>query len=299
MSDYDIACRRMVKSDARAFLRWLFKQFDKVARHRGWVDTRRLPFPDKPDQTGDLVFEIEALLKAQPLWALALEFQIEPDPEMFGRMMVYLGTLWRERRPDRNPGDRYQLASCVINLTGSSKSHPVSASFVWPGPDRVEVILNVREVFLAEESAQEVLDGVASGLYDRALLPWVPLMLGGSDEAVIKRWADLAGQEPDGRRKAGFGYHALVFAEKCADPGAWRKALEGWGMIRSETMEKTRGEERAETLVETLALVTGQEVPEELSTKIRACTDRSQLRAWLAVAVKAESLEQFRTEAGL
>lgn len=49
------------------------------------------------------------------------------------------------------------------------------------------------------------------------------------------------------------GYHALVFAEKSIDPGAWRKALEGWGMIRSETMrQETRIEEKRADILEWL-----------------------------------------------
>jgi hypothetical protein len=70
-------------------------------------------------------------------------------------------------------------------------------------------------------------------------------------------------------------------------------------MIRSETMEKSRGEGRAESLVETLALITGQQLPEDLAAKILACTDRAQLRAWLAVAVKARTIDEFRQQTGL
>ena len=71
-------------------------------------------------------------------------------------------------------------------------------------------------------------------------------MKGGSEASAIARWLALAGSEPDDRMRASLGYDALVFAEKSANRGAWRKALEGWGMVRSETMEQTRHETRIE-----------------------------------------------------
>lgn len=162
-NDYDTASRRMVKAEPAAFLAWLFTDFAAVARHVGWVDTRRLPFPGKTDQTGDLVFEVELLHAVQALWALALEFQLEPDPDMFGRILVYLGTLWLERHPDPERGSRYQLASVVVNLTGTSQSMPASASFVWPGSDNMGCALTVRERYLAEESAEATLEAINQG----------------------------------------------------------------------------------------------------------------------------------------
>lgn len=121
-NDYDVACRRMVKADPLPFLRWLFRDFDQVAEHVGWVDTRRLPFPGKDELTEDLVFQIRLLRRVAALWALALEFQLEPDPDMFGRFLVYLGTLVMERHPDEHPGSRYGLAAAVVNLTGTTRA---------------------------------------------------------------------------------------------------------------------------------------------------------------------------------
>ncbi len=314
-NDYDIACRRMVKSEPGAFLAWLLTDFTLTARFLRWIDTRSIPFPGKADQIGDLVAELEMLQVIGPLWALALEFQSEPDPDLFGRMLQYLGQIWCERRPDPLPASRYQLASSVVNLTGTSQSVPASASFVWSGPDRVECVLHVRERYLAEESAEVTLEAIAQGRYDRALLPWIPLMRGGSEPQVIARCVELAEVETDQRKRSDFAYHTHIFAEKSGDPSAWHQALEGWAVIKSPTMEKTRNEGRAEgrvegraegrvegrqeTLLEALALHTRQEVPADLATKIRACSDLDQLRTWLTLALTADTLEVFRQQAGL
>ncbi len=42
-----------------------------------------------------------------------------------------------------------------------------------------------------------------------------------------------------------------------------------------------------------------RELPEELATSIRVCTDGDQLDRWLDVALDAETLEQFRQQTGL
>lgn len=297
-NDFDMACRRMVKAAPLAFLVWLLRDFATTAWLRGWVDTRRIAFPGRPDQTGDLVFELQRLREVETLWALALEFQLEPDPLMFGRLLVYLGTIWMEQHPDELRGSEYQLGACVINLTGTSKATPATRRFIWPGEDGTECVLVVRERYLAEESAEDLLEAIATGRYDRSLLPWVPLMAGGSTEKVITRWVGLVAGL-DEAKLADLAFNTLVFAEKSADREAWRKALEGFGMVRSETMEKTRREGRAEGLLDLIQVRTGQEVPEDLATKIRSANDVVQLRTWLEAAANIDTLDQFRQKTGL
>jgi hypothetical protein len=297
MNDFDMTCRRMVKDTPEAFLPWLFPDFDTVARRGGWVDTRRIAFPGEPDQTGDLVFELDIRDPVQPPWAVALEFQLEPDPHMFGRLLSFLGTLSTERQPDPERGSRYQLGAVVINLTGTTRSLPASARFTWPGQTPMGCALTVCERHLAEERAEVTLEAIGSGRYDRALLPWVTLMISGSDPAVIAQWMELAGQEPDARRRAELGSDLLVFAEKSADPDAWKRALEGWAMVKSQWLEQNRQEGRKELLIGLLSDM--GEVPADLVEKIRACMDPAQLLAWAVAAKKADTFDAFRHLAGL
>ena len=86
-----------------------------------------------------------------------MEFQTEPDPDMFGRMMKQCGDLWMELRPDENPGSRYQVAAGVVNLTGGETSVPASRVYVLPTPDDVMVGMKMKERVLATESADATL----------------------------------------------------------------------------------------------------------------------------------------------
>jgi len=299
MNDFDMTCRRMVKDAPEAFLRWLFPDFDAIARQTGWVDTRRIAFPGRPDQTGDLVFELDILDPIQSPWAVALEFQLEPDPRMFGRLLMFLGTLSYEFQPDPERGSRYQLGAVVINLTGTARSLPASARFVWPGQTPMGCGLTVCERHLAEERAEETLEAVASGRYDRTLLPWVPLMIGGSEPAVIARWVELAGQEADVRRRAEFGSDLLVFAEKSADPDAWKRALEGWAMVKSQWLEQNRAEGQQDSLLALISARTGAEAPADVVQIVRACHDRTQLVTWTLAVADSKDATGIRKALGL
>jgi hypothetical protein len=299
VNDFDKACRRMVKEAPLSFLVWLFVDFETVAKWLDWVDTRRLAFPGNPDQTGDIVFKLEALKVVGPPWAVALEFQIEPDPNMHGWLLQFLGTIFNERRPDEEKSSRYQLGAVVINLTGTTASLPASASFSWPGQPEMLCALKALERYLAMESAEEALAAITSGRYDRPLLPWIPLMKGGSEPDVIKRWKELASEEPDARKRAELGYNALVFAEKSANRGAWLEALEGWEMVKSETMEKSRAEGRHGVVLKVVSECAKGEIPADLIAKIRACSDEDRLAAWAIAAARASSLDAFLQETGL
>jgi len=65
-----------------------------------------------------------------------------------------------------------------------------------------------------------------------------------------------------------------------------------------QVRQQVRGQERAEAVLDLLAL-RGLTVPEDLAGKIRACSDVEQLRAWFALAGRADSLESFRQQASL
>jgi hypothetical protein len=301
-NDYDAACRRMVRADPGAFLAWLIPGFADVARQRGWVDTRRIPFPGQGDQTGDLVFEVEILGDPQPPWAIPLEFQLEPDPAMFGRMLTFLGTLVNEKHPDDTRASEYQLGAAIINLTGTAKALPASRSFVWPGTKKGKKVgrclIDLWERYLAEESAKLTLDRVARRQYHRALLPWLPLMAGGSEPNIIARCIKLA-RDLDEQKQADFGLHALIFAEKSADPGAWQKALEGWGVVKSTTVEKFRQEGQRRSLLRVLTSRTRQVVPDDLAEVIQSCSDSDKLDSWTDIAARIDTFDQFRQQAGL
>src|SRR5262249_31336130 len=152
--------------------------------------------------------------------------------------------------------------------------------------------------------AGEVLEQIATGQAPAELLAMVPLMHRGGEKGIIDRWCERVGAETDPRRRA------AVFAERAGRPDAWHDALKGFAMIESpliaellakaaaDATTKARAETKAETLLRVLQK-RYRELPEGLTTAIRACIDSAQLDRWLDVALDATTLEQFRQQAGL
>jgi hypothetical protein len=195
---------------------------DEVAFRR-WLDTRLIPFPGEPDRFCDTVAFLEDVARGQVPWAVLLEFQIEPDPLMFGRLLAYLGQLWLEVKPSEERGDRFNLGGVIVNLTGKGNA---ARAMDWPEAG-LFTSLQPREVNLTDLDAQETLNGVSAGEVPTVVLPLSPLMHGGDDFAIIAQWVALATAEPDNRRRGEFGALAVIFAEAAGSANEWKQALRG------------------------------------------------------------------------
>jgi hypothetical protein len=79
-------------------LSWLIASFTQHLRFGNWLDTRTASLPGVPQAVRDTIAELQELLLGRA-WAFLLEFQLQPDPDMFGRLLIYLGTAWLELRP--------------------------------------------------------------------------------------------------------------------------------------------------------------------------------------------------------
>src|SRR4051812_17648516 len=110
---FDKASRYAINLDPAGFLHWLL---GGLVVFRGWLNARTLTFPGQPDRTCDTVAHLAD--DAGRPWAVPIEFQLRPDPEMFGRFLGYLGSLWLEVRPAQGEHARFQVAGVVVNLTG-------------------------------------------------------------------------------------------------------------------------------------------------------------------------------------
>jgi hypothetical protein len=226
---YDQACRYLAKLEPPAFLAWLLDLPPDQLGFRGWLDARRLRFPGEPNRTCDTVAFLENVAEAGEPWAVPVEFQIEPDAEMFGRLLGYLSGLYLELRPSDNAGDRFRVGGVVVNLTGRGNS---SRDMVWPAAG-LATRLGVRERNLAAEDARATLDGIFAGTAPAVVLPLIPLMRGGGEQGIINDWLSRATAEPDSRRRSDYGGLALVFAEAAKRHEVWKKALEGWNVTES------------------------------------------------------------------
>src|SRR5690349_15356028 len=84
---FDQASRRLALLDPPGFLAWLLTNFAQSIRFVRWLQTRTTPSPGDPEQIGDTVAELEGVGEPAPPWLFPVEFQTEPDPDMFGRLL--------------------------------------------------------------------------------------------------------------------------------------------------------------------------------------------------------------------
>lgn len=231
---FDQAARYTARIDPPGFLGWAFGLPPAGFEFRGWLDTRAVPFPGDPDRANDTVAGVGDPAAGGVPWAVAVEFQNRPDPDMFGRLVVYLGGLWLALRPDAERGSRFHLGAVVVNLTGVGLS---GRDMRWSAAGLV-THLGVVERNLEREPAADLLGGIDAGRVSRGLLPWVPLMAGADDPGLLDHWAELAAAEPDRRRRADYGGLARVFAEKSGAKELWHAKLEGWEVEESAVVNE-------------------------------------------------------------
>lgn len=299
---FDQAARFTVTIDPPAFLAWVTGLPDDGFAFAGWLDTRSVPFPGDADRTGDTVARLEEPSGTQPPWAVAVEFQTEPDATMFGRLMVYLGSLWLAVKSDEERGGRFNVGAVVVNLTGTGQA---TRRMEWPAAGLATHLAAV-ERNLERESADELLAAIEAGARPRALLPWIPLMTGGGDAGIIERWKRAAEGEPNYHRRNALLVPARIFADAADRAAAWNKGLEGWNVKVSPFAESLVAEGEAKGLLKQAAasVVAVLEarfgsVPAEADAAVRGCSDLPTLQAWLTLAARAATLDEFRQVAGV
>jgi len=199
------------------------------------------PFPGEPDKVCDTVAFVEDMLRGQFPWAIVIEFQIEPDALMFGRLMIYMGQLWLEIKPSEERGDRFSIGAVVVNLTGKGKT---ARKMEWPETGLV-THLGIEDRNLCEMSAKATLDAIAAGEVTLAVLPFIPLMQGGDDLGIIQQWLALGSAEPDARRRGDYGSLAVLFAEAAGRRPAWKQAITGWNMVVPQTVLEWQQSQRS------------------------------------------------------
>ncbi len=115
---YDQASRYAAKLDPVGYCSWVLREASAVLHFLTWLDTRTLPFPGDPERICDTVAHLGDA-DPQVHWAVPIEFSLEPDALMFGRLLVYLGQLWLEQRPGAERGSHYQAGRGVGELNGA------------------------------------------------------------------------------------------------------------------------------------------------------------------------------------
>lgn len=321
MNPFDQAARYAAKQlDAEGFLRWLLPEIFTAWRWHGWLDTQSIAFPGEPERRSDTVAVFERQAADAPPSALVVEFQSRPLGPILERLAEYALRVRREKSQQTEPRVSYSVAAVVVNLTGPAQADEWTMS----PPDFADLGLHFRVGVrtLREEDGLQLLTDIERGRVTRGMLPWVALMHGGDDPAVVEYWKRLASAEVDPHKRGDYGGLARVFAELCGRGEVWTRGLEGWNvevsqvvlewqaqaLARGLTQGRTEGraEERAEmlallreNLVELMRTRFQAELPTEFLTAVQNQTDPALLLQWFHRAPAAASLEDLRGILGL
>lgn len=305
MNDFDQAARFAIKLDGPGFFRWLLAGPNSELVFVEWLDTRTLPFPGDRDRTCDTVAHFVHATDPTIHWAIIIESESEPDPEILERLLEYVARIRREVRPGETRSIRYLVAAALLNLTGGVQSDVLQMDLVNPGSAglRLQIILRT----MSEEDSADLLERIRLGSTSRAMLSWIPLMRNADTPAIIDAWKEAAVQESDIRLRSTYAGLALVFADLAKRAAAWKKALEGWNMIRSAVVDEWREQGRKQgleegslhkarsSLIRVLKNRFGKQIPAEIIAAIESCSNLELLDSWLDAASTAPSLDLFRS----
>jgi hypothetical protein len=288
---FDHASRGLLRRASPALLWWLLKVSPSQAQFVRWLDTR-LTVPGQPERVCDTIAHVLRVDQDFYPWAIPIEFQVAPDGRMFGRALVYEGMVWLGEKPAQERGDRFDLMPVIVNLTGVGQC---GRRMLWQ-PGAESTLLPI-EWNLETLDANFLLDQIVSGKAPRELLAWLSLMKNGNDPGTIKRWLEVASLERDPYRKADLAL-VEVFANLTGGTEVWEKALEGFNVIESVTVNKWKAQAVAKSLLGILEKKFSP-VPAEVQTKIEATTALDVLQHWVILAATTDSMDSFRRGAGV
>jgi hypothetical protein len=301
-NDYDESLRHLARRADAAIMHWLLQLDATRARFASWLDPV-LVWPGMKERVCDLIARMADLDRGGLPTACIVEFQSQPDPRMFGRLLVAGGLCWLDVKPTDLPGDRFELCAVVVNLTGQGDCarHMTLGTTEWK--------LTPRELNLETLDASAVLEDIATGKAPRELLALIPVMKKGDDPDIIKRWLEIAESEKDPDRRGDYAL-ATLFAGAVGRRELWGKALEAFKMNESPVAREWRAEARSEgertgllkgkadMLVRVLKRRLGM-VPEDLVTRIHSSTDSDQLDVWMDHAATSSTIDEFRRNTSL
>jgi hypothetical protein len=314
---YDRYSRFAVKLDPDGFLRWLLRRPDPDLRFRRWLESQPAARPGEPERRCDTVAELQHASGRAPPWALLIELQIGPDPDMLERLLEYLGRTRRDARYDPQTRDKYLVAAAVVNLSGVQAVPRLD--MVLPGETGNEFHWSPTVRNLEEESAAELLTEMEAGRVALCLLPWVSLMAGGDRPDIIEQWKTLASRETDPHKRADYGALVLIFSRITKREDVWRTGLKEWNMSESTIIDEwvAKGESQGEvkgkaaglvegraqafqvSLIEFLSRFFPQGLPPDLLATINTQQEPAELERWLKLVYRANSADEVRAAIGL
>jgi len=299
VAELDQTARYALKIAPAEALAWLLPGLDADLGFTRWLDTETIAFPGEPGRRCDTVAELVSRGGRSAPWALVLEAEARPSPTILDRVLEYEARLLRRLRHGPRRRDRYLVAAVVIFLRGHKKELRLQMDL--PGTS-LGLGLRVGAMSLAREQAAATLERIGRGELGRSILPWVPLMAGGDEAAVVAEWVRLAAGEADAQRRADYPGLALVFADSVGRLPVWKQALEGFDMWESQVIREWKTAGRVEGRVEQLRNNLRQvlrsrfqsELPADLAQRIEQLTDLDVLMRWFDAALAMPTLDAFR-----
>jgi hypothetical protein len=216
----------------------------------------------------DCVAGLRSRSGKQAPWACLIEAQAQPIPRMAVWVLVYLGLLHEDLRHGPHDQDRFQMMAAVLNLTDTT----LSTAIDWlppvkpaapqpeqqpapqpeqppaPQPEQQPALQPEQQPFgvkckfwarnVRQEKADETLEQIAQGKVALCILVWVPVMVGGDDPQVLKRWQEVALLEKEPHLLADYVVLALVFAELAGRQDAWSAALKEFNVKDSQIAQQ-------------------------------------------------------------
>ena len=193
MANFDRASRYLIREWPVGFFHWLSPRFTQAWRFRGWLDTSVPGTSDDSERACDLVGEFESIADPARRCLLDVESQTRPHVDMQERLGEYAYRLRRERRYGRGQRGKYQVLSVLLNLTGALQ--PNVLDMTETTLDGAGLRMEIVQRTMREQDAAATLHLIASGKWQRCVLPWIPLMRGGGDGGIIGEWKRLASLE--------------------------------------------------------------------------------------------------------
>jgi hypothetical protein len=292
MNDFDQGARYAVKHGPDETRQWLFPRLKPSLKYSRWLDSQSAPRPGEPDRRCDTLAELVDEEGLMPRWVMIVELFTDADSDAIDRAMEYVGRYRGELRHGPGNRDKYLFMVALVFL---SKAPPeVAVDMRMPGMEEFGHWFRPVPFCVAAQDAVAHLDAIQHNRLGRWLLVWTPLMKGGDNIEVARRWRTLAEGAPHLPTMA---FLACTFARLAECEPIWREATEGIMMKTAPLWDEARQEGRVETgrkwVRDALEARFPGLVPSSVVERINVETDLDKLGRWHKLAITA-TLEAFQ-----
>jgi hypothetical protein len=297
MGVFDQAARFAARSDPEAVSRRLLAATKAPLQFQEWADTRTLPRPGGTDRTADLVAILADADAPERPWLIVLEFQTRHDPDKLDVTLEEVARLRLHGRHGQDRQGKYRVLAGLVYLRGRCPEAALDMTLPEGfGTRHTALVWNVEE-----DNADATLTAVEAGQATWGMLFWVPLMAGGSDQAVLARWKERALAVEDRRRRGDLAKIALVFAELAGRYAAWKDSLEDFDMTESQVVnswiEEAVNQKGLQDARRFLLRLLQQRFPDqvapEVAETINAQPSLAMLEDWFDKASQVASMADF------